>query len=125
MGDLGVFQPPHMVTEGCALSLLMVEVLVVLVQPPFEGAGSQPRVRLCAPIIFPHYCSLVNNPLGEAFSPNRAFAWPASTVTARRGDILLLFGNLAIMFGDDSPHIGHAPIGNLYGIPIDDFGKGV
>ena len=96
-----------MVTEGCALSLLMVEVLVVLVQPPFECAGSQPCVCLYAPIVFPHYCCLVYNPLGEAFSPNRAFAWPASTVTARRGDILLRFGNLAIMFGDDSPHIGH------------------
>ena len=40
MGDLRVFQPPHMVTEGCALSFLMVELLVVLVQPPFEGADN-------------------------------------------------------------------------------------
>ena len=46
MRDLGVFQPPHMVTEGCALSLLMVKVLVVLVQPPFEGVGGQPHVCL-------------------------------------------------------------------------------
>ena len=126
MIDLFVLQFPNIMTKAGPLPCFIVKILSVFIQSIFKTSCCEPCVGFCYSVVFSQHCCLVDNTSSLTCSIYRAGIKPPLTITAEGVNLrLLLCYDLLVVLVYDLPHIRHTSIGNLYGIPIDDFGQGV